>query len=58
MGFIFPLLTYWLALTPRGRRRSGMEAEEEELVRHRPRSTCLGARAVAVAEPPAMVTVD
>jgi hypothetical protein len=46
MGLIFPFLTYWLALTPRGRRRSGTEVGAEELVCRRQRSTCLGTRVV------------
>ena len=51
MGLIFPFLTYWLALTPRGRRRSGTEVEAEGQVRHRQRSAGLGTRAVEAEEP-------
>jgi hypothetical protein len=37
MSLIFPLLTAWLALMQRGKRRSLTEAEAEERVRRHPR---------------------
>src|SRR6266436_1225662 len=44
MGRIFPFLTYWPALKPRGGWRSEREEGAEEPDRHHSPSTCLGAR--------------